>query len=221
MEASNKPQILDALLKNRPLLFVVLVILVLVPIIILLVSLNNRPPAFALVSTSPANGSTIGPQETNIILEFNQDMPVVQKDTFKITITPEVEFVYGILDKKLQINIRDLWLETEQTYDVKIQNLLSRDNQVIRSLNTSLTVGLSSAASDFLSNLPYKGDGFMVDNISNRTLYVEVTGKPETKYEESSRKLLSDMGLIPTKFNIDISLPSERINKFDDDLIRH
>lgn len=218
MEANKS--ILDTLFKNKPLLVSVLVLLILVPIIFLAISLSNRPAKFALQTAVPANGESINPQESNIVLEFNQELPIIQKDTFEISISPEVEFVYGIIDNKLQINISGLWLLAEQTYDVTLRNLVSRENQVIRHLTTSFMVRLDSEAVSFLENLPYDGGGFTIDNVSNRTLYVNITDKPEEEYEEESKDLLNGLGLTSTKFNIDINLPSKR-SKFDDDLIRH
>ncbi|HEX9595124.1 MAG TPA: hypothetical protein VF996_03290 [Candidatus Saccharimonadales bacterium] len=219
MDANNK-QILAAILRNKPLLIVLLVVFILIPLILLMFSLRGQPSRFVLQSITPENGSSVGPNDTNVVLEFNQDLLLLQKDPFQITIEPEIEFVYGVLDNKLQINISNLRLVDNQTYNIRINNLLSRSNEVIRSINTSFTVDLPDSASQFLSELPYKGEGFTVTVISDRTLYANVTNTPEERYEEAVLELLREVGLSTTKFNVDINLPSQT-KTFDDDLIRH
>lgn len=217
---TNNNQILAAVLKNKPLLIVLMVVFILIPLILLIFSLRNQSSRFALQSINPADGSSVGPNETNVVLEFNQDMLLLQKDTFRVTIEPEVEFVYGILDNKLQINISNLRLVDNQAYNIRINNLLSRSNEVIRNINTSFTVDLPDSARQFLAELPHQGEGFTVVTVGDKTLYVNITKKPESRYREVVLKFLTEVGLPSTKFNTDINLPSQS-ETYDDDLIRH
>ena len=214
MDTKNN-QILATILKNKPLLIVILVVFVLIPLVLLIISLTNRQESFALKSVKPENGGSISPDGSNIIFEFNQEMLLVQKDTFSITIDPKVDFVYGILDNKLQINLSNLKLAGSQTYNVQINNILSRSNEVIRTIATSFSIELPQDSADFIDNLPYKGDGFTIYNISDKTLYVRVTKAPEKKYEKAVMDFLSKKGISGTKFNIDVRLPSNR-NVYDD-----
>lgn len=219
MEANNN-QILAMILKNKPLLIIIILVFVFIPMILLIFSSRDQSARFILQSVTPENGSSVGPNDTNVVLEFNQDMVLLQDDTFEVIIEPEIEFVYGILDNKLQINISNLLLVDNQTYNVRINNVLSRSNEVIPTIDTSFTVDLSDPASQLLSELPYQGEGFTIAAIGDHTLYIDVTKTPEKRYEEAVLELLREVGLSATKFNVDINLPSQA-ETYDDDLIRH
>jgi len=221
MEDKNATPLQNLIARNKGLSIVILAILLLVPLILLILSLRNSVDSFRLQSVKPAASSSVGPLETTVTFEYNQEMPLVQKDTFSVNVEPKVEFVYGILGNKLTVNLSDLLLVDGQPYTITIKNLVSRSGGVIRSQSSDFTVTFDSTTKDFIEGLPYTGNGFSVVKISDYTLLVEVIKKPEARYETAAVQLLEEKGIDATKFNIDISLPSEQQLKDDDNLIKH
>lgn len=208
MDANNTP--LQKLLNNRKLLILVMVVFVMVPLVLLILSTRGSTNNFELVSVTPQSGTSISPGETTATFEFSQEMPLVQKETFAVTVEPRVDFIYGIIGNKLSVNLSDLLLTDGQTYTVTLTNLISRAGEVIRSQSTAFTVNLSQETKDFINGLPYSGDGFKINKISDTTLLVEVTKKPDKKYKDEAIKFLQENDIDETKFNIAVILPGDQ-----------
>ncbi|HEX9679466.1 MAG TPA: hypothetical protein VGA08_02490 [Candidatus Saccharimonadales bacterium] len=220
MEPNNN-QLLELILRNRALAFALAIIVVVIPLIILIISSSTREEPFQLISVSPQAEVSTNQFATTFTFEFNREMPLVQSDVFSVVVDQNVKYIYGILENKLTINLSNLLLNDEQTYTITISNLTSRSDELINELTKEFTVNLLPATSDFLSDLPYSGNGFSIIKISDSSLLVNITKKPEGKVEAAALALLEENGIDSTKFNIDVNLPSEQEFEDDSNLIRH
>lgn len=215
----NKNNRFKFLTKKPALVAIGFIVILLLSILVVSMSSDSSEDGFTLIKSTPLDGAMVKPEETTVSLEFSQEMPLIQEDNFRVIVSPSVEYVYGILGNTLNINLSDLRLVDGQQYTVTVFNLKSRSGEEIDSLSVSFSVDLQDSAAEFISNLPYTGDGFVVAGISESSLYVRISGTPYDDSEQMATNLLEGLGLTETKFDIDIDRPDQRPYQQEDRVI--
>jgi len=186
-----------------------LVVLILVIIFSLIGSSSPQDNSFQFVAVTPAEGSVIDPSQTTVSFELNKQLSLIQPDTFSISVTPSVDYVYGVVGDTLNINLSNLQLNDSVKYNVVVNGLKNRDDEVFSSLSTTFTVKFPAAAADLLDKLPFRGDGFTIVKLSDYTLYVSVSKKPIASYGQKASEYLAGLGIDNSKFDIAIQSPEE------------
>ena len=170
---------------------------------------QNGEQELAYIQVQPENGSTISPDETEILIRFDERLDLKQDDSFSIRTFPFVDATPSIVGNDLRIYLSNLMLEDNVNYRVYIKGLRAKSGKVLNDVELSYIVRFNEKTLSFLKKLPFKGDGYEIAKISDYLLLVSVTKTPEDKYENIARKLLFENGLAEVKFDIAVAKPSD------------